>query len=327
MISPARAHIPLQLNAVQRSARYDPTRTTGLRQAFVSQVTRRFAELKKAIRRAIIDRDCFGLQQSSHDIKHILVQQDLSLPARQAFNFPTSAEKKQAFLAWLQRQEDQGLLETMTIPQYGVGLEAAWTDRFIKDSYERGVQRARYELSGAGYPVPSLEATGGLIGSMSLPLHIDRLGVLYSRCFDQLRGISAAMDSQISHILAQGLADGDNPLVLAKSLVAVIDGEGAGTLGITDKLGRFIPAERRARMLARTEIIRAHAQGTLQEAKNWGAAGVEAEVEFVNAGFNVCSECVELQGKTYTIEEAMNIIPVHPHCRCAWIIKPIERSK
>jgi len=254
----------------------------------------------------------------------LTTQADLSTRGGRAFDFPTSQEKSAAFLEWLRTQEQAGILETVRIPQVGTGIDSAWTDTFIKDSYQRGVQRARDELLRGGYAVPSMEVTGGISASMMQPFHIDRLGVAYSRAFDGLKGITSAMDTQISHVLTKGLADGDGQATIAKKLLATIDGNNAGTLGITDSLGRFIPAERRAAMLARTEVIRAHAMGTLQEAKNWGAAGVYAEVEFINAGFNVCPECTSLQGQMFTIEAAMDVIPVHPSCRCAWLIVPVS---
>ena len=315
---------PHQLNRYPsihtRVRRVDPTKTTVLRQAFEREMRRRFNKLKAVIRTAIIDRDCFGLTNPAG----FRVFADPEPPTFRQFDFPMTQAKKEAFLKWLKKQEDLGILETMRIPQFGQATEAAWTDVFIKDSYSRGVQRARYEMGKAGYPVPALEGTGGIVASMSLPFHVTRLGTVYGRAFDQLKGITAAMDMQISHILAQGLADGDNPISLAKKLLATIDGVNGQSLGITDSLGRYIPAERRARMLARTEIIRAHAHGTLAEAEMWGAAGVTVEVEFVNAGFKVCPVCVSLQGKHHTIAEARNIIPVHPNCKCAWLISPID---
>ena len=309
-----------------RVQRADPTKTTVLRDAFERAIRVRFNKLKAAIRTAVVDQDVFGLVQDSSIVGRLVTQAELDVPSHRAFDFPTTQAKKEAFLRWLRKQEELGVLETMRIPQFGQATEAAWTDVFVKDSYARGVQRARYEMGKAGYPVPALEGTGGIVGSMSLPFHSERLGQVYGRAFDGLKGITSAMDMQISHILAQGLADGDNPIPLAKKLLAVIDGKGATEFGIFDSLGRFIPAERRARMLARTEIIRAHAHGTLAEAEMWNVAGVTAEVEFVNAGFNVCPICIGFQGKVYTITEARNVIPVHPHCRCAWIIVPVEKK-
>ena len=91
-----------------------------------------------------------------------------------------------------------------------------------------------------------------------------------------------------------------------------------GELGITDTLGRFIPAQRRAEMMARTEIIRAHHQATIQEYQNWAVEGVVIKAEVSTAGDNrVCDQCDAVAaGGPYTLDVAMNIIPVHVSCRC-----------
>ena len=303
-------------NANQR--RYDPTRTLTLRNAFSQKMSLRFRWFKAIIRKSIVDEDCFGLKQDN-----ILNQVELTTRGRSAFNFSRSQDKVAAFMDWLGTQEQAGLLETRNLTQIGVAAESAWTDKYIYDSYSRGVQRARYELQQAGYGVPSLESTGGIHASMSTPFHVDRVGLLYTRAFSDLKGITSTMDTQISRILAQGIADGNNPNLLAKKLLATISGPD-NNLGITDTLGRFIPAERRAKMLARTEIIRAHHQATIQEYKNWGAEGVTVMVEFVTAGYNVCPQCAELNGRTFTLAEIKNIIPVHPHCRCCAI--PVKKE-
>jgi len=154
-----------------------------------------------------------------------------------------------------------------------------------------------------GFKIPTLEETGGISISMQQPFHLDRVGVLYSRTFSELKNITSAMDTQISKVLAQGIADGDNPRLLAKKLTATINGAGMGDLSLTDTLGRFIPAARRAEMLARTEVIRAHHSATIQEYKNWGVAGVNVQAELATAGDSrVCSICAGLQGKVYTLE-------------------------
>ncbi len=249
---------------------------------------------------------------------------DPQAPAVKQFDFPRSQEKAAAFMEWLRKQEQAGILETETRPQIGVAIESAWTDRYIKDSYQRGVMRARDELRGRGYDVPPLEATGGIWGSLSQPPHIERLGVAYSRTFEGLKGITSAMDTQISHVLAMGLADGDNPRVLAKKLLATIDGNNAGTLGITDSLGRFIPAQRRAEMLARTEIIRSHHLGNVSELRQWAVTGVQVRAEWVTAGYKVCPECAKLQGRFFSLDEVQNMLPRHPNCRCCII--PVDMT-
>jgi len=246
------------------------------------------------------------------------------------FDFPRLEDKIPAFMQWLQQQQDEGILELVTLPRMGQSLGEPWTNMFVKDSYERGVIRAREQLMSAGYGTPGLGAgelpllglPGMTSGVLANPFHVDRLASVYLRAYDGLKGISNAMSMQISHVLAQGLADGDNPITLAKKMNYVISGMGKD-MGITDSLGRFIPAERRAKMLARTEVIRSHAQAQLQEFKVWGVAGVDVVAEWVTAGFNVCPQCQDKSRQgPYTIEQAWNLIPFHPHCRCCWVAKP-----
>ena len=287
---------------------YDPTRTTVLRNVFAREMRKRFRELTVVIRQAIIEEDCFGLNAGFYQT---------ASPGRQAFVFPRSADKVNAFMKWLNQQVERGILEVGEFQQIGIGVEDAWTNKYIQDSYKRGVIRARYELQKAGFDVPTIAQTGGIEISMSTPFHIDRVGLLYSRTYSGLKGITTAMDTQISRILAQGMADGDGPRLLARKLIATINGTGMGDLALTDTLGRFIPAARRAEMLARTEIIRAHHNATIQEYRNWGVEGVRVKAEFVTAGDDrVCDRCNALEREVFTLDRIEGMIPLHPGCRC-----------
>lgn len=292
---------------------YDPTHTTVLRNAFAANMKRRFTELSLVVATSIVKKDCFGLSPKLHALQMTPTQQE-------AFAFLRSVEKVEAFMKWLREQVDKGILEVSVYQQIGSGIESAWTNIYISDSYKRGVIRARYELKKAGYNVPSIDDSGGINTVMMGPLHADRLGLLFTRVFSELKGITAAMDTQISRILAQGIADGDGMKLLARKLVSTINGTKMGELGITDSLGRFIPASRRAMVLARTEIIRAYADATLQEFANWGVEGVNAKAEWSTAGDDrVCEKCAPMEGKVFTLEEAAGKIPFHPQCRCCWL--------
>lgn len=306
-------HITPQTN----KKRYDPTYTMGLRNAYVKELKKRFRELKSIIKQAIIDKDCFGLNPTHYQ---------MSVPSDRQFAFFRSGDKVSGFMGWLQTQVDNGILEVKELNQVGKGVNSAWSNRYIYDSYKRGVIRARYEMKKSGFNIPNIEATGGIEISMSTPFHLDRLGLLYTRVYSDLKGITSQMDTQISRILSQGIADGDNPRLLARKLVATIDGAGMGELDITDKLGRFIPAERRAEILARTEIIRAHHVATIQEYKNWAVEGVMVQAEWMTAGDDrVCSKCSSLQGRTFTLEQIEGMIPVHPQCRC--VALPVMKNE
>jgi SPP1 gp7 family putative phage head morphogenesis protein len=300
--------IPMDVYTASRQ--YDPTRTTSLRNAFVHEMNRRFNVLTKAIWGKVVKEDCFGL-----------IPQELNFNKGE-YNFPRSSEKVSAFMKWLQEQVDKGLLSVKQFEQVGDSIDKAWQNLYITDSYKRGIIRARYELQKAGFKnIPTIEATGGVEMSMMTPLNMDRLGLLYSRVYSDLKGITDAMDNIISRILTQGIADGDGPMLLARKMISAINGTGLGDLAMTDKLGRFIPAKRRAEILARTEIIRAHHQATIMEYRNWGVWGVNVLAEMITAGDDrVCPICEELTLKNpYTLDEAMNLIPVHPQCRCTTI--------
>ena len=297
-----------------RQSRYDPTRTQTLRDAFAREMNRKFRGLQKAIKTAIIEQDVFGLQSPSMVMLH---HGEFLVPSRRAFVFTRSQDKHVAFMDWLRGQSERGILELGTFAQLGRPVEQGWTDLYIQNSYKRGLIRARNEMGKAGLPVPNLDTTGGISASMSTPFHIDRVGVLYTRVFEELKGINNAMSTQISRVLAQGLVDGDGPAFLAEKLNAVISGHRLGELGLTDTLGRFIPAQRRAQILARTEIIRAHHVGMVQEYRNWNVVGVKVQAEWRTAGDGrVCGECASMEGQVFTLEQIENMIPRHPQCRC-----------
>jgi SPP1 gp7 family putative phage head morphogenesis protein len=83
----------------------------------------------------------------------------------------------------------------------------------------------------------------------------------------------------------------------------------------------------RAKMLARTEIINAHAEATLNTYDEAGLDGVTLLSEFSTAqDESVCPICEELSQQdngngpgVFTIEQARGVIPVHPNCRCGWL--------
>jgi hypothetical protein len=178
---------------------YDPTHTTVLRNVFAREMKRRFQELIRAIRIGVGKNDCFELKEKIHTLQ-------ITPPVKGSFAFPRSQEKLAAFMKWLERQVQRGILTIQDIEQVGTGVEAVWTNLFIADSYKRGVIRARYEMLLAGHIIPSIEDSGGIMAIVNQPFHVDRLGLLYTRVFKDLKGITDAMDSTISRILAQGLA-------------------------------------------------------------------------------------------------------------------------
>lgn len=285
-------------NAGFTSYAYDPTRTTTLRNAFARDMRVRFTELMKVIKIGVVDNDCFGLTT-------VTINQ-MSPPWERQFDLQTDAEKIVAFMVWLRTQIDLGIL-----------TEAPWMNLYLEDAYKRGVLRARYELRKAGYNVPQVDPLTGVEGVISMPMHAATLGLVFVMASEALKGVTVSMETQISRVLARGLSEGDSAKVLASKLLSAISGRNMGTLAITDTLGRFIPAKRRAEMIARTEIVRAHHLATIQTYENWGAMGVYVHAEWVTAGDNrVCADCEGMEGELFTLSAIKNMIPLHPQCRC-----------
>lgn len=297
------------ITTYQQLRQADPTKTNVLRATFVRDMDRRFNKIKKMIVEAVVTNDCFGLNPK--------IQVNEGLP-KKAFQFSTNPEKVDKFMSWINRQTEQELLTVQFRSQLGQASQAPWTNMYISDSYKRGIDRAAYEAKKGKVPgAKTVAERGGIEAVMGTPIHMDRLGMLYTRTFSELKGITAAMDTQMSKVLAQGIADGDSPAAIARKLNQTIGG--GLELTTKTKLGfnRTIPPQVRARTLARTEVIRAHHAATIQEYRNFGLAGVKVQAEWSTAGDDrVCPQCSPLEGKIYTLDEIEGMIPFHPNCRC-----------
>lgn len=288
-------YTPLSVNVRTRQRKRrrfpDPTHTTGIRRAFERDMVRRFKSLRRDIVTTIVKNDGFGLRGAPV----------VNEPGRQfQFAFPRAGDKVSAFMEWLRQQQNATVLELQRGTAMRTAAERSWANVYIDGAYQRGIRQAGSELRAAGATVSDRY----LDAAFNLPVHADRVGLIYTRSYSDLVGITEVMDTQISRVLAQGLIDGLGPMDLARQIVDRVDG-----IGIA-----------RARTLARTEIIAAHAEASLNSYEEAGLEGVAVTAEFSTAQDNaVCPECEELEGKTFLLEEARGIIPVHPNCRCAFI--------
>lgn len=277
-------------SAFVRNATYDPTNTTPIRAKFTKDLEVRFAQLLLVIRSSIIKQDCFGLR-----VQNVAPQE--TLPKQ--FAFSRTDKKVEGFMDWLAVQEARGLLARVEAPQIGEALDAAWTNTYVLSAYSQGLLHAQEQLEQAG-----IRPAGGFMpleAALVLPVHADRLGALYTRTFSELRGITDAMDQQISRTLAEGMLRGLNPEAIAKEVTAKVKGVGLA----------------RARTLARTEIIRAHHLANIQEYRNAGLFNVRVRAEWLTAGdLRVCPECQSLNHRIFTLAQIEPMIPVHPNCRC-----------
>jgi SPP1 gp7 family putative phage head morphogenesis protein len=267
----------------------DPTRTKTLRDEHSREYGRRFRELKGEIRTAIEDRDVLHLgRQRARN----------AAPNPRQYQFLTDEAKQERFEDWVGRQIDDDILVVQSSRKVRNGEH--YSGPFIRKAYAKGLRDAGVELRKRGVDV-SQET---LEDVFTVPAHREKLQRLHTRVFENLDDITEDMSDEVSDTLSESLSQGHNPRKAARNLNERVD-----TVGLT-----------RSRLLARTEIINAHAEGTLDRLDREGFDRVEVDVEFSTAGdARVCPICAGLRGNTYTISEARGRVPQHPGCRCAFL--------
>lgn len=281
--------------------RLDPTRTTMLRKAFVADVARRCANLRRAIHQLVEVEDAFGLKPRPGGTLDKLV-------SNTRWTFATDAEKLENYRTWLKTQTDAGLLGVSA-----GNVKTPWMEPYLTSGYKKGLVRAYADTHRLG-DMPFVE--GGkkafLDMTFNAPVGQSKLKLLSTRAFSQMQGVTAEMDKEMSRVLAQGLSQGHGARAVARDLQKTVT-----TI-----------ERKRARTIARTELIHAHSEGQLDAFEAMNVEGVGVMAEWSTAGDDlVCGICAPLEGVILTVAEARGIIPRHPNCRCTWIPADIGEHK
>ena len=276
-------------------------------------MTKRFRQIKSEIWDAVVVKDVFGLKEKPNPFRFLA---DSGLP-QGAFEFRRDPGKARGFMEWLESRVDDIIFEGA--PRRAVG-EVEWANTYIDSAYKRGLKRGSDELRKAGITpsrFPAEESQFAIDIRFNQPIHADRVGLIYTRVFSDLRGITNTMESEISQSLAAGLAEGKGPRAIARDLINRIE-KGKGTMAIVDEAGTVrMRALQRARILARTEVIRAHHVATINSYREAGIEGVRVLAEWATAGDDrVCDACADMEGKIFPLDVIENLIPLHPQCRC-----------
>jgi len=276
----------------------DPTMTLTLRNQFCSQMNKRFRALKGVIRKSIIDNDCFDLKPR----EVVTLAENLDPVPRRAFRYSKDDEKIAGFMEWLQGEEEKGILEITRGPSILDRRDTPWTNVYIQSAYQKGLAEARQDLIAGGVDVIPAYTDETLGAAFYQPFHADRVALIYTRAFNELKGVTEAMNSQISRELANGMARGDGPYRIAQKLNDRVD-----KVGIV-----------RARLIARTEIVYTHNSAALNEMEALeGIVGEDVKVKWWTAlDERVRSTHAARHGKVYTRKEGNELIG-EPNCRCA----------
>lgn len=274
----------------RNQALVSPARVSTVVRGYRADLLRRWRILDRVLFSMIAVDDLLGLANQTR------VTLQLQPPSR--FDFPLDpGGKTEAFERWLRGALDSELL-----------TPAGWQNSHVRAGYSRGVEHADAALRRAGVtPLP-----GELQRTFNQPIHRRRLELLFARNFRELKGITDTVDQQLSRIVTEALATGQSPREAARLIR-----RGIQTFG-----------RNRSIVLARTEIIRSHADATLTRFEQSGVEEVQGQAEFLTAQDDrVCPDCAALEGNRFSLEEARGIIPVHPQCRCAWLpVTPLGSS-
>lgn len=71
----------------------------------------------------------------------------------------------------------------------------------------------------------------------------------------------------------------------------------------------------RSKLIARTEVSRSVNEGYLESLE-----GTRYEEVELSSAADCCPECLDLAGQKFKRSEARGMLPVHPNCRCHWIV-------
>ena len=219
------------------------------------------------------------------------------------WQFHSTEQKLAAFREWIKKQVAYFLLS-----EYAD--ENAWWNKYILEGFKKGANRAfddtRPQVK-AWMDSPEakqqLSFYNGtreefLRSAFNHPVSKEKVKILAARTLTDLKGVTDSMAAKLSHGLVDGLTRGDNPIVIAKEL--------AKTVNIS---------KARAATIARTEIIRTHAEGQLTSFEQMGISHVGVMAEWLTAeDEKVCPLCSPLNGVVLKISEARGLLPRHPNC-------------
>lgn len=271
----------------------DPSRTAGISRQYRADLGRRWKKISSLIWQTVVVNDALRLKDDRSSVA-------AAQPAR-PFQFRSDPEGLvDDFVAWLNQSLDDEVLEVVRGPGGRVTRNTRWQSTYVRASYSRGVEHADRSLRSIGVTLPR----ESLATIFSTPVASEALARLYARSFNELDGITRATSQRISRVLTTGLATGQGPRQMALEMRRAVS-----TIGVV-----------RSNALARTEIINAHAEATLNRYQEAGVEGVRTKAEFLTAEDDrVCPDCSALSGNIYNLDEARGVIPVHVNCRCVWL--------
>jgi hypothetical protein len=277
---------------VKNALKLDPSHTKFLRDSFEKQIRKVYAAIEKEI-----------LSEISGGAFR------LGMPATV---FESHATRVKQFKTWLEKLLDDAFMRTDATGN-------PWWVDYVNRGYKSGVLRAYHE-SRREILDPTAQLVLGDTGLLSFPfsLHgpasyadallkqrkiLRRLEMLREGIEHNFADIASSLSSQSGRIVIDALHRNVAPRTLARTLAANLE---------RSLKKRGIP-------LSHAEVVRFHADGELDGFENLGADRLRLDVEWKTME-DPCPKCAAMAGEVFPIEEARGVIPLHPQCRCSWVL-------
>ncbi len=212
-----------------RLLRGDPTRTMPIARRFVNDLRKRVNGLRRAVRDFLVTEDELGLKQ----------QRSIFSRLQREFQFRTDAGKLTAFNEFFAQQVQANVFSVAP----GTDPTRPWTATYVESAYKRGQINA-YLSTKEAQLLEELGVGGQtqaefLRSSFAAPETVSKVQLLATRTFEDLKGFTSQMGTDLNRILSQGIADGVGPREIARTMTRDM-------AGLT---------RRRAEQIARTECL------------------------------------------------------------------------
>ncbi len=253
------------------------------------------------------DRELVGRTKIQENTNRVFTQ-------NQRWAFQTDPAKVQQFKQWLKTRVESDMFMAASGQ-----LDEGYWETFVREGYRKGAGRAFDDVNRGKRAIATTEEDFAffrgtkeqfLRESFAQPVAIDKVKLLAERTLTDLQGVGQSLATSLTRELAEGLVQGMNPREIARRMSRNLD------------IGK-----RRAQQIARTEIIRAHAEGALDSLEKLGVDRVGVMVEWSTAGDDrVCPLCEPMEGVVLRVSEARGMIPRHTQCRCTPIPANVGES-
>ena len=259
----------------------DPAGILPNQKKFSDALMMRYSILKDQVKKEVQDKDGFALTGA------VLLSSGM-------LDRLSDVERMAAFESWFTDMLDHTVLYNEE------NSSGKWTDSYISSAWDKGAGHASADIEDRDLPLGDDDP----VFSVGLATAAGMVtGMLLSRTWSEMEGISDAVRQKAMRTVADGLQNKWSPEQITNGLLEDIS-----------KIG-----DRRSDMLARTETMRAAVRGATSTYRLNKITTLQIMAEWMTMqDARVCSQCKGYEGHVYTLDQIDAMLPAHTLCRC-WI--------